>query len=114
MNKRIKKNQSKKGLLWLAFFLLSLFIYLGYYQFWHHSTQVNSNVYTLNKVLSSHLSEIWTIKFSPDGKWLASGSVDKTVKIWNKEHGNIILDIKQPNGITYIDFSPKGDYLATA
>ena len=114
MNKTVKKYKSKKKLLWLVFILLSLFIYLGYYHLWHHSKQVNSNIYVLNKVLSSHLSEIWTVKFSPDGKWIASGSVDSTVKIWNKENGEIILNIKQPEGITSIDFSPDGNYLAAA
>ena len=114
MNKTRRKYKSRKKLLWFVFLLLSLFIYLGYYQLWHHSKQVNSNIYIINKVLNSHLSDIWTVKFSPDGNWLASGSVDSTVKIWNKGNGKIILNIKQPNGITSIDFSPGGDYLASA
>lgn len=114
MNKTMKKFQSKKRLLWPMLFLLSLLIYLGYYHLWHHSKKVNSNIYIINKNLNSHLSDIWTIKFSPDGNWLASGSVDSTVKIWKKENGKIILNIKQPAGITSIDFSPGGNYLASA
>src|SRR5687768_6766861 len=107
MNKTRRKYKSRKKLLWFIILsLLSLFIYLGYYQLWHHSKQINSNIYIINRVLNSHLSDIWTVKFSPNGNWLASGSVDSTVKIWNKENGKIILDIKQPNGITSIDFSP--------
>jgi WD40 repeat protein len=113
MNRTLKKKQSKRKLFWLVFFAL-LFIYLAYYQFLYHSRQVNSNIYVLDKVLYSHLSEIWTVKFSPNGNWVASGSVDSTVKIWNKESGKIILTIKQPNGVTYIAFSPDGNYLATA
>jgi WD40 repeat protein len=114
MNETGRKYKSRKKLLWFVFLLLSLFIYLGYYQLWHHSKQVNSDIYFLNKVLNAHLSDIWTVKFSPNGKWLASGSVDSTVKIWNKENGKVILNIKQPNGITSIDFSPDANYLATA
>ena len=114
MNKLVKNHKTKRRRLWLLLILLTLFIYLGYYQLWHHSPQVNSNVYILNKVLNAHLSEIWTVKFSPKGNWLASGSVDSTVKIWNKENGNIILNINQPSGITYLDISPDGNYLATA
>jgi WD40 repeat protein len=91
-----------------------LFIYLAYYQLWHQSTRVNGNVYTINKVLTSHLADIWIVKFSPDGNLLASGSVDSSFKIWDKENGKIILNIKQPAGITYLDFSPDGNYLATA
>lgn len=114
MNKLFKNHKTKRRRLWLLLILLTLFIYLGDYQLWHHSLQVNSNVYILNKVLNAHLSEIWTVKFSPKGNWLASGSVDSTVKIWNKESGNIILNIKQPSGITYLDISPDGNYLSTA
>ncbi|MBK8703366.1 MAG: WD40 repeat domain-containing protein [Saprospiraceae bacterium] len=114
MNETRRKYKSRKKLLWFAFLLLSLFIYLGYYQLWHHSKQVNSNIYFLDKVLNSHLSDIWTVKFNPNGIWLASGSVDSTLKIWNKDSGKVILTIKQPNGITSIDFSADGDYLATA
>lgn len=114
MNKTRRKYKPGKKLVWFVVLLLSLFIYLGYYQLWHHSKQVNSNIYSINKVLNAHLSDIWTVKFSPDGKWLASGSVDSTIKIWNKENGQVILTIKQPEGITSIDFSPDGNYLASA
>lgn len=114
MIKSVKKHLRKKGCLSLVLSLFALFIYLGYYQLWHHSKEVNSNIYTLSKVLNSHLSDIWTVKFSSNGNWLASGSVDSTVKIWNNENGNIILNIKQPSGITYLDFSPNGNYIATA
>jgi WD40 repeat protein len=114
MNKPIKKYRSKKRRLWLPLLPAILFAYLGYYQLWHHSPQVNSNIYRMDKVLSAHLSDIWTVKFSPDGNWLASGSVDSTVKIWNREDGKIILNIRQPNGVTAIDVSPDGDYFASA
>lgn len=113
MHKENRKHRRRR-FLWPGIILLSLFIYLGYYQLWHHSKQVDSNIYILDKVLNSHVSEIWTVKFHPNGNWLASGSVDSTVKIWDKKNGTLILNIKQPQGITYIDFSPDGNYLATA
>jgi WD40 repeat protein len=34
-------------------------------------------------VLQGHLSWIYSVAFSPDGKKLASGSGDSTIKIWN-------------------------------
>jgi WD40 repeat protein len=114
MNKTVKKYRSTKKLLWFASLLVLLLIYLVYYHLWHHSKEVNSNHYTLEKVLNAHLSDVWTVKFSPDGNWIVSGSVDSTIKIWNKENGKVIVNIKQPEGITSIDMSPDGNYIASA
>lgn len=114
MTKDVKRSTAKRVQYLLSFLLLLIFGYLGYYQLWHHSKELNANIYTFKRTLNSHQSDIWTVKFSPKGNWLASGSVDSTVHIWDIESGNIILTIKQPNGITYLDFSPDGNHLATA
>ena len=107
-----KKSRNKK-IIWLAGFLLLIVSYLTYYQLWYTSEKVESNIFKLNKVFSTHNSDVWAVKFSHDGNWLASGSVDSTVKIWNKENGTLLLNLKQPGGVTYLAFSPDGNYLAT-
>jgi WD40 repeat protein len=36
--------------------------------------------------LQGHSSWVYSIAFSPDGKYLASGSQDETVKLWSIEN----------------------------
>jgi WD40 repeat protein len=109
-----KKKKTRRGRIWIAGFLLIIVCFLLYYQLWYKSPQVNSNLFKLVSVLSGHNSEIWSVEFSPDGNWLASGSVDSTIKVWNKENGTLVFNLKQPSGVTNLSYSPDGNYLATA
>ena len=39
--------------------------------------------------LRGHTNSIWALAFSPDGKTLASGSADQTVKFWDMASGKL-------------------------
>lgn len=40
------------------------------------------------QTLEGHSSWVWSVAFSPDSKWIASGSGDYTIKIWDLETGS--------------------------
>src|SRR5262249_32149637 len=37
---------------------------------------------------------IYSVAFSPDGKWIVSGNWDRTVKIWDAETGHEVLTLQ--------------------
>ncbi|EDO40932.1 predicted protein [Nematostella vectensis] len=64
------------------------------------------------QVLSKHHEPVYTISFSPDGRYLASGSFDKRVHIWSTQTGNLVHSFQGSGGIFEVQWSPRGDKLA--
>ncbi|WP_052334329.1 WD40 domain-containing protein [Kamptonema formosum] len=71
--------------------------------------------WTCAHTISGHSDIIRTVAISPDGKTLATGSFDKTVKLWNLDTGELIDTIAgHSNPIRSVAFSPDGKTLASA
>ena len=65
--------------------------------------------------LKGHTDHIGALAFSPDGKTLASGGKDKTIRFWDVETGNSLFTITgHRKGIRALAFSPNGKTLASA
>jgi len=64
-------------------------------------------------VLRGHTSYIYPVAYSPDGRWLASGSWDSTVRLWDAATGEPCATLPHPNFVMDLAFSPDGTWLVT-
>jgi RNA polymerase sigma factor (sigma-70 family) len=65
--------------------------------------------------LEGHDAGIWSVAFTPDGKLLASASIDKTVRVWEMATGKETLRLPgSAQKVQSIAFSPTDKILAAA
>ncbi|MBE7469886.1 MAG: hypothetical protein DPW09_14045 [Anaerolineae bacterium] len=63
----------------------------------------------------AHGAGVWSVAFNPTGRWLATGSADRTARLWDISNGSgrEIGRLLHPDDVKKVLFSPNGLWLAT-
>ncbi|HVG25798.1 MAG TPA: WD40 repeat domain-containing protein [Thermoanaerobaculia bacterium] len=68
----------------------------------------------LLRVLRGHTLNVWGVAFTPDGRFLTSGSFDRTARICRTDNGALVRTLTgHTQAIVGIAISPDGQWLAT-
>jgi WD40 repeat protein len=68
----------------------------------------------ISRTLEGHTSGAISVSFSPDGSLIASGSLDKTIKIWRVSDGSLVRTLTgHTNRVESVTFSPDGSLIAS-
>ncbi len=119
----VKNNNQRNGLIALSgVLLLGVGITQAYGYFKYEKFPASpqllisdlSSLRFLDKSLTGHSSWVDSVIYSPDGRYLASGSQDKTIKIWEVATGKQLLTLTgHSDQVLSVIYSPDGRYLAS-
>jgi WD40 repeat protein len=64
--------------------------------------------------LQGHARTVTSLAFSRNGRWLASGSLDHTIKLWSLPEGRELTTLRDHHkAVNSVQFHPEGSVLAS-
>jgi WD40 repeat protein len=78
----------------------------------HFRLVVGANSFGFDWFIWFYRDRVYTIAFSPNGEYLASGSHDKSINIWSLNDGKIIKTYNGNGGIFEVCWNKEGDKIA--
>lgn len=97
--------------------IMNLFIFLSFIIFSFTSCfhqEPNNLTITSDITLKKHTGEVLAVKWSPDGKYLATSSSDTTIQVWKAYTWDLILNLTgHKKAVSSISWSPDGKYLVS-
>jgi WD40 repeat protein len=75
----------------------------------------NGNSFQELLTLPGHTGIVTSLAFSPDGKRVVTGSIDKTIKVWDTANGNEIMILREHSlEVNCVAYSADGSKIASA
>jgi WD40 repeat protein len=67
------------------------------------------------RIVKGHTDSVTTVSFSPNGKWVATGAMDKRILIWDSANGRLHKELKgHEQMVLAVAFGPNGKMLGSA
>lgn len=67
---------------------------------------------SIKHVFTGHEQDIYSLDYAGNGRYIASGSGDKTVRLWDVVEGKLVYTLSIEDGVTTVAMSPDGHYVA--
>jgi WD40 repeat protein len=112
--KHTNKTKRRSFIILMGTVLLLIILVLTYYQLLYKSERVDKNFVKFERLINDHGHSVTAVRFTNNDSFIVSGSVDKTIKIHDRQSGKLVQSFSQPEGITYLDLSPNGDFITTS
>ena len=83
----------------------------GHHQSHHKYEEYEDKSIGLVHILQGYSKSVKSVSYSPDGQYIVSGSLDKTIKVWNSKTEALLHTLQGHSSLVRsVCYSPDGKY----